>query len=142
MSIQMDETKLHGRWEIVEWVQHYDDGRKMYPLGKDVKGFIEYGGEHIVCFLCSAERRPLTGSQWTAPESEKAKAYSTCLVYSGRYTVMGDEVLHHVEMSLYPNWVGTTQRRRAEFQDGRLTLTARLEDGTPQARTAKLVWRR
>jgi hypothetical protein len=142
MSIQIDKSRLLGRWQIREWIQHYDDGRQTYPLGRDLKGFLHYDGSHVFCFLCSADRKPLTGAQWTAPDSEKAAAYSNCLVYSGTYDVSGAEILHRIEMSLYPNWVGTTQRRRAKLEGVQLTLTARLEDGTPDARTALLTWER
>ena len=142
MSIQIEKTQLLGRWRIVEWVQHFDDGRRLYPLGRDLNGFIQYDADRMFCFLCSADRKPLSGSQWTAPDAEKAAAYASCLAYSGTYDVSGNEVLHRVDVSLYPNWVGTTQRRRAKLEDERLVLSARLEDGTPQARTADLIWER
>lgn len=46
-------------------------------------------------------------------------------------------------MSLFPHWVGGEQKRCVVVQpEGTIALTARLEDHTPQARTARLVWRR
>ena len=96
----------------------------------------------MFCFICGSGRKPLGGSQWTASDAEKAAAYAGCLVYSGTYEIAGHEILHKVDLSLYPNWVGTTQRRRAALRDGRLLLTARLEEGTPEARTAELIWER
>ncbi|MCY1251387.1 Lipocalin-like domain protein [compost metagenome] len=54
----------------------------------------------------------------------------------------GDNILHHVRHSLFPNWVGGTQRRVAQLDGDVLALTARLEEGTPEARTARLTWRR
>lgn len=131
-----------GRWRIVEWVQHYDDGKKQYPLGRNPHGFIQYDRDRMFCFLCGGERKHLSGGQWTAPEAEKAAAYASCFSYSGTYEIAGDEILHRVDLSLYPNWVGTTQRRRAVLREGRLSLSARLEEGTPEARTAELVWER
>jgi hypothetical protein len=136
----MDKTQLLGRWRIVEWVQRYDDGRLKYPLGRKPQGFIQYDNDRMFCFISDGERPALSGSQWTAPEAEKAAAYASCLAYSGSYEIAGDEILHKVDLSLYPNWVGTTQRRRAVLRDRRLALTARLEHGTPEARTAELIW--
>ncbi len=50
---------------------------------------------------------------------------------------------HHVELAIFPNWKGGRQRRRFVFaDDGTVALEGRFEDGTPQARTARLVWRR
>jgi len=135
-------AQLLGRWCIVEWVQHYDDGRQRYPLGRKPEGFIQYDSERMFCFISGSGRKPLGGSQWTAPDTEKAAAYASCLAYSGTYEIAGEEILHKVDLSLYPNWVGTTQRRRAALRDGRLLLTARLEEGTPEARTAELIFER
>ena len=36
-------------------------------------------------------------------------AFATFIAYGGRYEVTGDTVAHHVETSLFPNWVGTRQ---------------------------------
>jgi hypothetical protein len=65
------------------------------------------------------------------------------LAYGGRYEVDGDVIIHKVDISMFPNWKGGVQKRQlAVNADGTLTLSARLEEGTPQARTARLVWRR
>jgi len=55
------------------------------------------------------------------------------VAYWGRWTVDGDEVVHHVVGALVQDWVGTELRRTASFDEsgGRLTLTAPpAEDGT------------
>ncbi|WP_274610163.1 lipocalin-like domain-containing protein [Pseudomonas sp. TH10] len=84
-----------------------------------------------------------SGGQWNASDSEKATAYSSMLAYGGRYEVNDDVITHYVDISLFPNWVGGAQKRRFEVNaNGTLTLSARLEEGTPQARSARLVWRR
>jgi hypothetical protein len=143
MSRQIDKAKLLGRWRIVEWVQRYDDGRTVHPLGRAPRGFIQYDSDRMFCFICSGERPKLSGSQWNVPQGERAAAYGSCLSYSGTWEVSGEEVLHHVDLSLNPNWVGTVQRRGARFlDDGRIALTARLESDTPEARTAELIWER
>ena len=51
-------------------------------------------------------------------------------------------MLHHVEASLYPNWVGHTQLRLAAIDNDILTLSARLKESTSETRTAELIWRR
>src|SRR5689334_15277316 len=42
--------------------------------------------------------------------------------YCGRYTVYPDRVVHHVEISLVPNRVGTDLVRYYDLQDNRVTL--------------------
>jgi Lipocalin-like domain len=51
-------------------------------------------------------------------------------------------VLHHVELSLFPNWVGVTQERLVKLSGDRLTLSTRplLLQGRQQ--TAQLLWER
>lgn len=134
-----------GRWEILSWEQAFDDGRRELPMGDQLNGFILYtSGGHMACMIARAERPNFeTGGQWNASDSEKARAYTSMLAYGGRYEVQGDVIIHRVDISQFPNWVGGEQKRRFQVNaDGTLTLSARLEEGTPQARSARLVWRR
>jgi diphthamide synthase subunit DPH2 len=38
---------------------------------------------------------------------EKAEAYDTCIAYSGTYDVQGNQIVHHVEVCTFENYVGT-----------------------------------
>lgn len=141
----MSEQAIIGRWQIVAWEQVYDDGRRTYPLGQQVEGFIQYDPDgRMMCMLCRGDRQNFsTGGQWNASLEEKAAAYSSMLAYAGTFTFGGDTVSHHVELSAFPNWKGGIQKRRIETMDaGRLALVARLEEGTSEARTARLIWKR
>ncbi|HJU99898.1 MAG TPA: lipocalin-like domain-containing protein [Burkholderiaceae bacterium] len=141
----MNEQAIIGRWQIVAWEQVYDDGRRTYPLGQQVEGFIQYDPDgRMMCMLCRGDRQNFsTGGQWNASLEEKAAAYSSMLAYAGSYTYGGDTVSHHVDLSAFPNWKGGIQKRRIETMDaGRLALVARLEEGTSEARTARLTWKR
>lgn len=134
-----------GRWNLIAWEQRYDDGRIQKPMGDHPRGFIRYtdDGELVVMISRADRRRFEQGGQWEAPDADKAYAYNTMLSYAGRYSVDGDTVAHHVDMSLFPNWEGGTQKRKFEFRaDGTLELSGRMEAGTPEARTVALVWRR
>ncbi len=134
-----------GRWEILSWEQTFDDGRREQPMGEQLQGFIQYSeGGHMACMIARTDRLTFkSGGQWNASDTEKASAYNSLLAYGGRYDVKGDVITHQVDISLFPNWVGGAQKRRFVVNaDGTLTLSARLEDGTPQARSARLIWRR
>lgn len=77
---------------------------------------------------------------------ERASAAAGYLSYAGRFEVIGDLVHHHVELSLFPDWVGGVQVRHIDWitnKDG----TTDLELSTahePQERSAvnRLRWRR
>lgn len=142
-------TSLVGRWDIVSWEQVYDDGRVQRPLGDRLTGFIDYSVDgRVTVMISKADRAPfVTGGQWDADDAEQAAAYRSVLAYAGRYELDGAEldgatVTHFVEISLFPGWVGGKQVRRVAERDGEIALEARLEEGTPQARTARLSWRR
>src|SRR5918992_3291400 len=55
---------------------------------------------------------------------EKALAVEGFVAYAGRYSFHGDRVVHHVELSLFPNWVGTDQQWSVELSGDRLILSA------------------
>ena len=135
---------IKGRWYVQSWTQEYDDGRIVHPFGEQLDGFSEYGDGTLFGLVTRSPRTPFTtGGQWDASDAEKAAAYDEYLSYAGTYSVDGDHVTHHVELAIFPNWQGGTQRRRIVWGDnGELMLVARLEEGTPEARTARLTWRR
>ncbi|MCY1267643.1 Lipocalin-like domain protein [compost metagenome] len=138
----MNRDTIKGRWEILAWEQIYDDGRLVHPMGTELEGFIEYGDHGMFCVIARKGRDPLEGGQWSASDAEKAKAYDSYLTYAGGYEIDNGVILHHVRHSLFPNWEGGSQKRVAIFNGDTLELTARLEEGTAEARTAKLSWRR
>lgn len=140
----MDLNDILGRWIIESWQQEFDDGRVLLPMGDRPDGFIWYGSDGFMsCFVCKGYRNRFeTGHQWDASSAERSRAYDEVLAYAGRFEILGDQITHSVELSLYPNWVGGEQHRTASIVSGRLLLTARLEEGGAQARTAKLAWHR
>ena len=135
---------IEGLWDLQSMEQRYDDGRVIYPFGRNVEGRIYYGADKsMFCAIQKRARTPFsTGKQWTADDTEKARAYDDYLTYCGRYEMEGDTVTHYIEISLYPDWIGKQQVRKIRLMDGRLHITARLEDNTPEARTSLLIWER
>ena len=89
------------------------------------------------------DREPFAaGDLLRASSEEKARAAESYVSYCGRYEFRGDSVVHHVELSLFPNWSGVDQERLVEVRGNRLTLRTRplLLDGIEQS--ARLVWER
>lgn len=140
----IDKSQVMGRWDIISWLQLYEDGRRQAPLGEQLEGFIRYLPDgDMVCMITRSDRRNFeTGGQWDASDAEKAAAYGSMLAYAGTYRIEGDTVIHEVAASLFPNWKGGEQRRHVRLEGDTLYIEAHLEQGTPQARTAQLKWRR
>lgn len=135
---------IKGRWYVQSWTQEYDNGRVTHPFGEKLEGFIEYGEGTMFCLVTRSPRTLFSsGAQWDASDADKAAAYNEFLSYAGSYSLDDGHVTHHVELSIFPNWQGGSQRRRIVWgENGELMLIARLEEGTPNARTARLTWRR
>jgi hypothetical protein len=77
-----------------------------------------------------------------ASVEEKVLAFDTYFTYCGKYEVTDKKVVHHIEVSFYPNWVGEDQERFYAFDGGQLILTTPplLIDNSEQ--TAYLIWKR
>jgi hypothetical protein len=72
----------------------------------------------------------------------RARAYAETIAYGGFFDVEGDTDIHRVDVSIFPNWVGLDQRRRLDLDGDRLTESGRIEEGTSEARTIALQFRR
>lgn len=117
---------LVGAWRLRHWVAIGDDGSESSPMGDRAEGLLIYSGDGTMNVLMAEADRPRLASEdlTGGTEQERARAFESFIAYGGRYQVDGDTVRHHVEMSLFPNWVGTVQRRRWELDanGSRLTL--------------------
>lgn len=78
----------------------------------------------------------------SATKEEEVQAEETCVSYRGRYDFLGDTVVHHLEMSLFPYWIGADQEHLGDLRGSRLTWSRRplLRRGFQQ--TAHLIWER
>ena len=118
----MDE--LVGTWSLESFVVHGPAGVR-YPFGADARGLIVYQADGwMSAVLSRAETtlgQGLERSHHLDPTT-KAARFDGYLSYAGRWTVEGDEVLHHVEVALAPGVVGTVLRRRFRSTATGLTL--------------------
>jgi hypothetical protein len=142
---------LAGSWRLLRWEIAYGDGRQpSFPYGEAASGLLLYAsdGWMSACVL-RAGRPPLSSdSVRSAPEAERLAAFESYFHYAGRYHVRSEggrqQVVHEVEHSLNPNFVGSRQVRDIDFDaQGRLTLSASdTVPGSDVARHHRLVWQR
>ena len=73
---------------------------------------------------------------------ESADAMNTYTGYCGTYTVRETVIIHHVEVSWYPNWTGTQIIRHFKLEGDTLKIstTPMLVEGVEQ--TVQTVWRK
>ncbi len=140
----MRPNPLIGTWRLISWENRSVDGQVSYPLGKDAVGYIMYNadGYMFVAIMRPDRAKFAAADLFGGSTQEKAQAADTYVSYCGRYEFRGDTVVHHVDLSLFPNWVGVDQERLVEFTGDQLILSTRpiLLGGLQQ--TARLTWER
>ncbi len=140
----MADNPLVGTWRLVSFEVRGADGRVRFPYGRDAAGYIMYGADGFMSVQFGPADRPRfadddfggkSDGEWAAI----ARGYTS---YCGRYELRGDRVLHHVELSLFPNWVGQTQERFLSLDGDRVTLRTPPFRVRGEERTGVLVWER
>lgn len=140
----MSPDQLVGTWKLERMRTTYDSGREIYPMGEDAQGWLLYTSDGYMAAFLSRANRPAfeTGEMLSADDAEKVRAWDSFFSYCGRYEVRGDEVVHHVEASIYPNWIGDAQARTMRLEGDRLILTTPPQKTRRGVQTSEVVWRR
>lgn len=139
-----------GTWRLLDYSFLHEDGSIEHPWGTSVRGYLLYSAEGYM----SGNLSP--ASDWASRRARLASAIKShggagafrragrrdYIAYAGRYTVEGDTVTHHVEASLFPNWVGRPEVRYYEFEGDTLTLRTGTIRSGKHTIIAQLVWQR
>ena len=138
----MKNNNLVGTYDLVSWENRHESGDITYPLGPDAKGVISYSpdGFVFVHIMANNRKKHSAADLFGGSNSEIKDSATTHISYCGRYEIIGNEVIHFVSISSFPNWVPSEQRRNWEFRDGQLLLSAQdLQVGNEKVR-AYLIW--
>jgi hypothetical protein len=135
---------LIGAWRLVSWENQANDGQVTYPMGTDAIGYVIYAADGRFSITISQRGRVgfAAADLLSGTTEEKAQAMEGFVAYAGRYSFLGDRVIHHVELSLFPNWVGRDQERWVELAGDRLTLSASPLLLAGKQQVPRLVWER
>ena len=136
-----------GAWQLQTWTVQLTDGSTRAPFGDDPSGTLVYAQSRAMSVNFMARRRPpldlagrmrarcrrvALGTEPNDPSDAKlqsamasfAAIAPTYLGYSGTYSINGGQVIHHVETSFLPEWVGTDLVREFEISEHHLELVA------------------
>lgn len=98
-----------------------------HPFGENARGKITYTDDgYMFVMIESAQPRPNWASEDISIGTDQERTASTkgFISYCRKYELKNDsEIVHHVEMSFFPNWIGTSQLRYYKFQDGKLIIS-------------------
>jgi len=115
---------LVGAYRLLAVEHHADDGEVGYPFGEGPQGFIVYTVEGLMSSILMRAARPLfaAGDILASTDAERVAAFSSSSAYAGSYEVVDNRIVHHLEVTTYPNWTGTDQVREFDVSATHLTL--------------------
>jgi hypothetical protein len=135
-----------GTWKLISFEYRHKDGEVFCPLGANAVGWLTYGADgRMAVQIMKPDRPRFTTSDFLGgtPE-EKLSAYEGYIAYLGTYTVneAAGYVVHHVEGSLFPNWIGTEQKRSFTLNGSRLVLESAPFMARGRETVGHLIWER
>src|SRR2546430_1646074 len=109
----MTANLLIGRWRLISFEVRTEDDHVSYPLGRDAIGYLTYTANGYVFLAMMKPNCPRFSSEDPSKASpqEKVAAFDTYMTYCGTYVLQGDRVIHHLELSPFPNWIGSDFER-------------------------------
>ena len=112
------EPSLVGNWKLVSVVvEELATGKNTEPLGEHPKGYLIYTPQdRMMALLVHEKRSPLQ------IDEDRINLHKYMYAYSNRYTVDGDKVVHHVDVSWNESWTGTDQVRFVKLEGDKLTI--------------------
>ena len=72
-------------------------------------------------------------------DAQKAAAAEACVAYSGRWELDGEQLLHTIDVAIFPAWIGSTRVRFPSIEGNRMTYRT-LPDAA--GNTPRIYWLR
>ncbi len=134
--------RLLGTWRLVSnTLEEVPSGVKTDLFGPDPIGFITYGADGRMMILQVRRDRPKPAGP--VPTLEEAAAlFRSLIAYGGRFTVSGNKVTHHVDISWNQTWTGQDQVRFFRFDGNRVELSTEVSPDPVHGKMSvrRLVW--
>lgn len=146
----ISKENLVGTWKLVDF--YTVDGKEKvgYPFGENPTGYLVYTENGYMSVSIMTTNRSLLGLSMEEMQELKDVKFGLPLIanlgkyikaslryfsagrnylsYSGKYDIRDSTVIHHVEVSLIPDWVGINLERNVEFSEGQIILTNMVKD--------------
>lgn len=134
--------RILGTWQLVGVTrEEVPSGIVTTFMGAAPRGYIHYGADgRMMVVITQSGRTPPQGAVATAAEAEAL--FRSMTSYTGTYTIDGNVLTHHVELSWNEAWSGTRQVRTATFEGNRVTLATPVSPDPVDGRRSirRMVW--
>lgn len=114
-------NELIGTWRLLSYIEVPLEGQdSTFPYGKSPKGILLYSPDGFMSVQISASEdlKFESGDKMIASSDEVVKRLRSYIAFSGKYQVDKNRggVSYEIDTCLYPNWEGTTQLRKVDFE--------------------------
>jgi hypothetical protein len=115
-----------------------------YPYGPDATGYLMYSADGYMSAVVMSANRPsfAAGDLLVGSVEERAAAAASYISYAGPYEDQAGKVVHHVKVSLFPNWLGGDQERFYEVVGNRLSISTPPMLLAGREQRSYLIWER
>jgi hypothetical protein len=140
----MSTDPFAGTWRLISAESKTASGEVSHLFGSGASGYLIYSQDgYMTASIAHANRASFASADFRAGSlEEKLAGFDTYLSYCGTYEVKGDRVVHHIELSLFPNWRGADQERFFQFSGDQLVLRTPPMPVGGVERTVQLIWQR
>lgn len=114
-------NELIGTWRLLSYIElPVDGGDSCFPLGQSPKGILIYTPDDYMSVQISSseDSRYISGDKLMATDDEYVRRIKGYIAFTGKYTIDNNTacVEYSISTSLYPNWEGTKQVRKLDFE--------------------------
>ena len=137
-------SPLVGTWKLLDYSFLHENGTLEKPWGTEVEGILIYSTEGYMSgnLMHRRRKRPEPQREVAGEIGERIRGSRNYIAYAGRYTMEGDTVTHHVEVSLFPNWIGLPQLRYYKLAGDKLVLSTPMTLVKGEKLVGQLTWKR
>jgi hypothetical protein len=120
-AVSADEGALIGTWRLKSFVREVSGtGERFDEMGAHPDGYLGYATDGRMYVIMVADGR-VKPREAVPSDAERAQLYESMVAYAGTYTVEGNKVVHHVDISWSAAW-GGDQVRFFTLQGDTLTI--------------------
>jgi hypothetical protein len=110
-----------GTWRLVSWIEEQTESKAVHKnFGDNPLGLLTFTSDgRMMVIMADPSRKPTAAPKPT--NAEAAQLYVTMIAYAGRYTLEGEKITNHIDISWNQAWNGTDQWRYFEVKNNLLT---------------------
>jgi hypothetical protein len=131
-----------GTWKLKSAVREVvATGEKFNQYGEHPSGYLSYSADGRMYAIGTSDSR-VKPNDANPADGERVKLHQTMFAYAGTYTLEGEKVVHHVDISWNEAWTGTDLVRFYKLDGNILTITTAPNKSPIDGREGRgvLVW--